>query len=100
MVVIVFRARLRPGSEAALGPLGMRMLELGRAQPGFVSYKDFVAGDGETVSIVEFETLEDSANWRNNAEHRAVQDLAKASYFSEYSVQVCELVRESRSPKR
>jgi heme-degrading monooxygenase HmoA len=100
MVVTVFRARLRPGVEAAIGPLAARMLELGRAQPGFVSYKDFYAPDGEMVSIVEFETLEDSANWRDVAEHRAVQEQAKASYFSEYSVQVCELVRESRSSKR
>ena len=98
MVVIVFRARLRAGVDPrALAAHGERMLALGTAQPGFVSYKDFGAADGEMVSIVEFETIEDSARWGAHPEHRRVQEEAKASYFETYSVQVCTLVRESRS---
>jgi heme-degrading monooxygenase HmoA len=34
--------------------------------------------------------------WRMNPEHRAAQKKAREIYYSEYSVQVCNLVRESR----
>lgn len=99
MVVIVFRARLRKGVDLqAIGAHGERMKVLGAVQPGFVSYKDFGAQDGEMVSIVEFETLEDSARWGAHPEHRRVQEEAKASYFETYSVQVCTVAREHRPP--
>jgi heme-degrading monooxygenase HmoA len=99
MIVVVFRSRLRtdvnmPEIEAA----GGRMYELASAMPGFISYKDFTAADGESVSIVEFATLADSTRWRDQPEHRAVQELGKQDFFSEYRVQVCDLVRESRQP--
>jgi heme-degrading monooxygenase HmoA len=50
------------------------------------------------VAIVQFETLEDSARWREQAEHRVAQQRGRGELFSEFSVQVCELVRESRYP--
>ncbi len=75
------------------------MYELASAMPGFVSYKDFVAADGEAVAIVEFATLADCTRWRDHPEHRQVQERGKYDFFSEYRVQVCELVRESSSPR-
>jgi heme-degrading monooxygenase HmoA len=99
MVVVVFRSRIRPDVDmTALEAAGMWMYQRASQMPGFVSYKDFGAADGESVAIVEFATLEDSARWRDDPEHRRVQELGKAQYFSEFRVQVCELVRESRSP--
>jgi heme-degrading monooxygenase HmoA len=97
MVVIVFRSRLRPGAETALQSVGMRMYELASAQPGFVSYKDFAAADGESVAIVEFETLEASWAWRENAEHRLAQQRGRSEFFAEFSVQVCQQVRRASS---
>lgn len=98
MVVIVFRSRIQAGTEKQLMQAGMRMYQLASSMPGFVSYKNFAAADGETVAIVQFETLEDSARWREHAEHRVVQERGRGELFSEFSVQVCELVRESRYP--
>jgi len=48
MVIIVFRARLRPDvDQQAMAHLGQRMYEIASSMPGFISYKDFAAGDGE-----------------------------------------------------
>lgn len=99
MIVVVFRTRLRPDADLALlGPLGVRMYQLACAQPGFVSYKEFAASDGEGMAIVEFETLEDCARWREHPEHRAAQEQGKAHFFSEYRIQVCQAVRAYRGP--
>src|SRR5689334_15331240 len=97
MVVIVFRARIQPQADMlALQQLGERMYLLASSMPGYVSYKDFAAEDGENVSIIEFETLEHVAAWRDHVEHRVAQQRGRDEFFSEYHIQVCSLVRESR----
>jgi heme-degrading monooxygenase HmoA len=99
MVVIVFRARVREESLEKLNRVGERMYELASAMPGFLSYKDFAAEDGESVSIIEFDTLENVTAWRDHPEHREAQALGRSELFSEFTIQVCEEVRTSRHPR-
>lgn len=94
MVVTVFRSRLKPGIEAQVEPIGARMYELASAMPGFVSYREYQSADGESVAIVEFETSEALAAWRDHPEHRAAQDEGRSRWFADYRIQVCEVVRE------
>lgn len=97
MIVIVFRTRMREGAQLEeAGTRGAFMYELGSEMPGFVSYKDFSAPDGESVSIVEFEDLEKLEAWRNHPKHRETQEWGRRNLFAEYSVQVCEQIRTSR----
>lgn len=94
MVVVVFRSRLKAGGEAELGKVGMRMYELASAMPGFLSYKDFVAEDGENVSIIEFDSIESVDAWREHPEHQEAQRRGRTEFFTEYQIQVCTPVRE------
>ena len=96
MLVTVFRSRLRPGVGDEYASLVKRMIELAETMPGYVSHKDFSAGDGERVTIVEFEHEEGLRAWRTNPEHLAAQKMARQKYYTEYSVQVCTLDRESK----
>ena len=96
MIVTVFRSRLRPGLGDEYGALAQRMAEIARTMPGFVSEKDFVADDGERVTIVEFEHAEGLRAWRTNPEHLAAQKLAREKYYVAYHIQVCTLDRESK----
>jgi len=101
MIIIVFRARIRPMADRdALAHLGARMYELASSMPGYVSYKDFVAQDEENVSIVEFESLEALAAWREHPEHKKAQQLGRDKFFSEYHIQVCTPVRDYRYEER
>jgi heme-degrading monooxygenase HmoA len=72
------------------------MSELARTMPGYVSEKNFVADDGERVTIVEFENEEGLRAWRTNPEHVAAQRLGRQKYYTEYHIQVCTLDRESK----
>ena len=96
MIVTVFRSRLRPGAREEYIALVDRMVELAKTMPGYISHKGFFAEDGERVTIVEFEHEEGMRAWRMNPEHRAAQKKAREIYYSEYSVQVCNVVRESK----
>jgi heme-degrading monooxygenase HmoA len=97
MIVIVFRARVREGADmSAMSALGERMYELASAMPGFISYKDFVATDGESATVVEFARAPQLVAWRNHPEHVAAQELGRREFFSEYAIQVCRVERAER----
>ena len=96
MLITVFRSRLKPGLRDEYAAAVDRMNELARTMPGYISHKSFYAEDGERCTIVEFEHEEGLRTWRTNAEHIAVQKMARRKYYSEYSVQVCTLDRESK----
>jgi heme-degrading monooxygenase HmoA len=96
MIVTVFRSRLMPGLRDEYVALVDRMIELAQTMPGYISHKGFFAEDGERVTVVEFEHEDGMRAWRMHPEHRAAQKKAREIYYSEYSVQVCNVVRESR----
>lgn len=54
MIVTVFRSRLKPGVHDAYVAMASRMKEIAEAMPGYISDKDFIAADGERVTVVEF----------------------------------------------
>jgi heme-degrading monooxygenase HmoA len=95
MIVVIFRTRLREDADLQeVGRLAERMLTIASSMPGFVSYKDFSAEDGENVSIVEFESPETLTAWREHPEHKAAQLRGREAFFAEYQIQVCEPRRE------
>jgi heme-degrading monooxygenase HmoA len=97
MIVAVFRTRLRADADMpALSALGERMYALATAMPGFVSYKDYSAADGESLTLVEFASERELLAWRDNAEHREAQERGRREFFTEYQVQVCRVDRAYR----
>ncbi len=97
MIVVVFRARLRDEVDlSALEPLGERMAELAAAMPGFISYKDYSAPDGENVTVVEFASEPELLAWRNHPEHVAAQERGRREFFAAYRIQTCRVEREYR----
>jgi heme-degrading monooxygenase HmoA len=99
MVLTVFRSRARGDVDLTpLAAIGARMHELATSMPGFISYKDFMAADGETVTIVEFESEEMQRAWREHPEHREAQRLAREKYLSEYHLQIGTPARTIRFP--
>jgi len=95
MVVVIFRSRIRPDADlAALERAGMRMVELASQMPGFVSYKEFAAADGESLTLVQFADEATLLAWRNHPEHLQVQEAARREHFSEYQIQVCRPTRQ------
>jgi len=97
MILTVFRARLRADADmAAVAALGERIYALATAMPGFVSYKDYTAEDGENVTIVEFASEAEQLAWRNQAEHAEAQERGRREFFAEYQIQVCRVERAYR----
>jgi heme-degrading monooxygenase HmoA len=95
--LIVFRSRLLPGVDLEqYGARAEAMLELARTMPGFVSSRDYAADDGERLALIEFESREHLAAWRDHPEHRLVQREGQVRWYREYKLSICRVVRESR----
>jgi heme-degrading monooxygenase HmoA len=94
MVVVIFRSRIHPGVETEIEQADARMLALASKMPGFVSYGQYAAADGEGLAVVEFESHETAAAWRAHPEHREAQRNGKERWFSEYRITVCDAVRD------
>lgn len=93
-VVVVFRSRLRDNADvAALEALGMHMYELASSMPGFLSYKDFTAVDGESLTLVEFTDEASLLAWRNHPSHLRAQERGRLEFMAEYHIDVCRPLR-------
>ena len=97
MHLVVFRNRKRPGLDAAAYEAdAARMEALARAQPGFISFKSYAAGDGEVVALSEWDSEEAARAWRSHPDHAAVQARGRSGYYAEYTLFSCENPRIHR----
>lgn len=96
MMVVVFRARIRPEHADKYYALADEMATIARSMPGFISYKAYFADDGERVSIHEWESAAHLKAWREHPEHVKAQARGRADFYEEYTLYVADGPRESR----
>lgn len=95
MIVTVFRSRLNAASQGEYQQSATRMSELAKGIAGYVSHKGFTAPDGERVTIVEFESEAGLRAWAAHPEHVRAKQRGRAVFFSEYRVQVCNVMSDT-----
>ena len=96
MILTIFRYRLNESAEQEYRDLLPRIVALAETMQGFLSRKTFVAEDGERVILVEFEDETSQRNWARHPEHVAAKTKGRERFYSEYSIQICNVVRESK----
>lgn len=101
MFLVVFRNRKRddidyPAYEAEAA----RMLELAQAQPGYISFKSYVAEDGEVIALSEWADEASARAWGAVAEHRATQQRGRAAYYEDYTLFACDSPRIHRFARK
>ncbi|HUJ59553.1 MAG TPA: nuclear transport factor 2 family protein [Kofleriaceae bacterium] len=94
--IVVFRSRLRPGVEAEYGARAEQIATLAVRMPGFVSATDFVSEDGERLALIEWDSPERLAAWREHPEHVLAQRAGRERFYARYSLQICGELRSSR----
>ena len=94
MYLVVFRNRKRADIDAAAYAADAQAMEdLARAQPGFLSFKSYVADDGEVIALSEWADEAAALGWRRQADHAAVQARGRAEYYESYTLFAGEPVR-------
>ena len=100
MFLVVFRNRKRADlDEAAYAADADRMLALAKAQPGFQSFKSYIADDGEVVALSEWASEAAAHAWGSHPDHGAVQARGRSAYFRDYTLFACVDPRVNRFEK-
>ncbi len=91
MVLTVFGTTFRKDADFEReAHLSRRMAEVASRMPGFISYKSYVAPDGDEIGIIRFESREALKAWRDNPAHRGAWGEAP-NFYHEFWVQNCEV---------
>lgn len=94
MFLVVFRNRKRADiDQAAYDAESTRMEKLASAQPGYISFKGYMAEDGEVVAISEWTDEAAARAWGQQAEHLIAQANGRKSYYAEYTLFACDSPR-------
>ena len=91
MFLVVFRNRKRADiDQAKYDAEAVWMVELASAQPGFISFKGYVAEDGEVIALSEWENEAAARDWGRVAEHRMAQVNGRNEYYATYTLFGCD----------
>lgn len=93
-MLTVFRYRRVEGVDEEYLQWAVRMGALAGAVPGHLRHKTFTADDGERVTIAEFDSFAAHQAWSRHPDHLEAKRKGRADFYVEYTVQVCEVVRE------
>ena len=87
---VIFTSVRQPGDHG-YGETAARMLELARAQPGFLGFESARQEIG--ISVSYWSSLEAIRAWKENAEHRLAQGRAR-EWYAAFRVRICKVERE------
>ena len=97
MYLVVFRNRKRADlDQAAYAADAAAMEALAASQQGYLSFKSYVAEDGEVVAISEWADEASARAWGRLEEHRGVQRRGRDEYYAEYTLFACDAPRTHR----
>lgn len=94
MAIIVLRAQARADFAQEVAQLLSSAREFAAQSTGFMGFDQYRGGDGEIVVLLEFESHETLAAWRDHADNVATQGTDRDRLFQRYRIQVCDIVRE------
>src|SRR5690606_9241640 len=101
MFLVVFRNRKRADIDHAVYRAEATLMEdMARRQPGFLSFKSYVADDGEVVTLSEWEDENAALAWRRVAEHSAAQSRGRSEFYEEYTLFACKHPRIHRFSRK
>jgi heme-degrading monooxygenase HmoA len=101
MFLVVFRNRKRADIDNAAYAAEAELMEtMACRQPGFISFKSYVADDGEVIAMSEWEDENAALAWRRVAEHSAAQSRGRSDYYEDYTLFACPHPRVHRFSRK
>ena len=93
--LVIFRSTRKLDDGAMYSEWSEKMETLVKTVDGYeqhFGFRDPETRDGVTISY--FSSLEAISGWRSISDHRTAQELGQEKFYEEYSVQVCEILRD------
>jgi len=93
--VVIFRSTRKLDDGKLYSVWSEKMERLVKTIDGYVNhfgFRDATSRDGVTVSY--FSSLDAISQWKQLDDHKVAQQMGRDSFYEEYSVQVCEVLRD------
>lgn len=84
---------LRTEGDQGYSQAAMRMLELAREQPGFLGVES-AREDGLGITVSYWASEAAILAWKHHAEHRAVREQRRSTWYSAFHTRVCKVERD------
>ncbi len=92
MLAVIFRATLTSVDDASYVETADRMRTLALDQYGCREFTAVTEGNQE-IAISYWDRAEQIAAWRADPQHQAAQQMGRSRWYSQYHVEVVEIVR-------
>ena len=89
---VIFGSR-RTAGERGYGAMAERMLELARAQPGFLGLESVRDVEGLGITVSYWRDEDSIARWKQHAEHLVAQARGKREWYEAYELRVARVER-------
>jgi heme-degrading monooxygenase HmoA len=89
----VIFSSLRTAGDQGYGEMAERMLELARAQPGYLGVESARGADGLGITVSYWRDEESIARWKRHAEHLVAQARGKRVWYEAYELRVARVER-------
>ena len=95
MYAVIFKAEINK-LDTTYSKTAQRMRELAMSKYGCTEFLAVTEGDQE-IAISYWQSLEQIAAWKKDAEHLVAQQQGQSTWYQSYRVQVTEIFREYSS---
>ncbi len=93
--VVIFLSTRKLDDGKLYSEWSEKMERLVKTIDGYVNhfgFRDSTSRDGVTVSY--FTSLDAISQWKQLDDHKVAQQMGRDTFYEEYSVQVCEVLRD------
>ena len=89
---VIFSSQRTEGDQG-YGAMADRMVELAARQPGFLGLESTRDAGGFGITVAYFDTLENIAAWKAQAEHREAQRLGHEKWYVHFELRIAKVER-------
>jgi heme-degrading monooxygenase HmoA len=95
MMLVAFRSKLTSAAADDYARMAAAMEAHARTFPGFVEVKEYLAADGERLTLVWWADADTLRVWATDQRHRAAQATGRDRWYEYYKIDVAEITRVS-----
>ena len=89
--VVIFKAKIKQ-LDAEYSLMAKKLRDKALKHYHCQQFESFIEGENE-VALSYWLSLTDIQTWQQDAEHQVAQHLGKTTWYSHFSVEVCEVLR-------
>jgi heme-degrading monooxygenase HmoA len=100
MMLVAFRSKLTGAAGDDYARMAEAMEAHAKTFPGFVEVKDYLARDGERLTLVWWQDAQTLHAWATDARHRVAQATGREKWYEYYKMDVAEITRVSNFERK